>query len=51
MCGKLNIITRGNIKEFNLTKFILKHEEIELFPNQASQPRLPYHSKVARTAK
>jgi len=51
MYGKLNTIIRGHIKAFNLTKFILEHKEIDLFQNQVSQPRLPYHSKVARTPK
>jgi len=49
MSSKLNIKTQDHIKAFNLAKFILKHEEIELFQNQVRQPRLPYHSKVART--
>jgi len=31
MYGNLNIIIRDHIKAFNLTMFILKHEEIELF--------------------
>jgi len=36
MYDNLNIMIRGHIKAFNLTKFILKHEEIELFQNQIS---------------
>jgi len=36
MYGNLNIIFRGHIKVFNLTKFVLKHEKIK-FISKSSQ--------------